>query len=281
MVDFTAETVRDLRPRRLHETAIVVDVGAPDPDFVVTARLPTGPCEVDFSGTSVPPHMDERLLSHFPAAHAGALMLDLGCGSGVHRGVGERAGYEYVGVDYSDPKADYLADAHRLPFDDDVFDFVLSVAVFEHLRWPLVAVSEVARVLRPGGTFLGTVSFAEPFHQRSYYHHTHLAMGNNLLHAGFEIEQLAADPSWTALRMFAKNALFPRMPMRMRLAMVLPVIALHRAWWSLGRLFASSWSETRRLTLTTGNWSFVARKPDSAGGRTTGQRPPTFTSHRE
>ena len=49
------------------------------------------------------------------------------------------------------------ADAHRLPFPDEVFDAVLGCSVLHHLRWDL-AVAEFARVLRRGGT----LRFSEP-----------------------------------------------------------------------------------------------------------------------
>lgn len=43
---------------------------------------------------------------------------------------------------------------YELPYDDASFDLVASFSVFEHLHRYHVALAEVARVLRPGGTFL-------------------------------------------------------------------------------------------------------------------------------
>ena len=78
-------------------------------------------------------------------------------------------------MDYAHSEADLLADAHAIPFADDSFDCIFSYAVLEHLHNPFVALSEVARVLRPGGWFIGTVSQGEPFHS-SYFHHTPWAL---------------------------------------------------------------------------------------------------------
>lgn len=42
----------------------------------------------------------------------------------------------------------------KLPFDDDTFDLVYANQVFEHVFEPEQALSEIGRVLKPGGTFL-------------------------------------------------------------------------------------------------------------------------------
>jgi ubiquinone/menaquinone biosynthesis C-methylase UbiE len=47
------------------------------------------------------------------------------------------------------------ADATTLPFPDDSFDSVVSCLMLHHIIDWERAVAEVARVLRPGGTFLG------------------------------------------------------------------------------------------------------------------------------
>lgn len=54
---------------------------------------------------------------------------------------------------------DGVADAHQLPFSDKTFDAVIAIEVFEHLRDPKLATSEMYRVLRPGGVVILTVPF--------------------------------------------------------------------------------------------------------------------------
>lgn len=101
----------------------------------------------------------------------GSRILDLGCGPRDQVVPLEHLGHSYVGFDYVDTNADFLADAHAIPFADSSFDCVFSYAVLEHLHNPWVALHEVHRVLKPGGIYIGTVSQGEPFHE-SYFHHT-------------------------------------------------------------------------------------------------------------
>ena len=66
---------------------------------------------------------------------------------------------ELVGTDvYASPHTVLVADAHKLPFDDGVFDGVWVQAVLEHVLEPAAVVAELHRVLRPDGIFLGTDS---------------------------------------------------------------------------------------------------------------------------
>jgi SAM-dependent methyltransferase len=93
-------------------------------------------------------------------------VLDLGCRDGALTQA-YAGGNAIVGVD-ADREA--LAEAQKLgietrwadlddalPFDADTFDIVVAGELLEHLRDPRRVVSEVLRVLRSGGTFVGSV----------------------------------------------------------------------------------------------------------------------------
>jgi SAM-dependent methyltransferase len=218
--------------------------------------------EVDFDGVTAPYHLDKSMMSHFPRATApGSLALDLGCGSAIHREVCERAGFEYVGLDIEAPEASVLGDAHALPFREGTFEFVLSIAVLEHIRYPFVAMSQAYRVLKRGGTLLGTVAFLEPFHADSYYHHTHLGVVNTLGTAGFHVERVAPTADWNVLVAQVEMGLFPRMPRRMARVLVHALDALQQAWLRVARRAGWSGSRIDHITRTTGAFFFIAMKP--------------------
>jgi len=110
----------------------------------------------------------------------GDLVLDAGAGFGRHAYEVARRGGRIVALDYADDevratRATFAAmmqageierdsyvgvmrgDATRLPFDDGTFDRVITSEVLEHIQDDVAAIAELARVLRPGGTFACTV----------------------------------------------------------------------------------------------------------------------------
>lgn len=112
----------------------------------------------------------------------GDLLLDMGCGAGRHAFESFRRGTKVVAFDYSAAELkdvdglfaamreggeagtapDSMAvtangDALHLPFPDASFDAVIASEVLEHVSDDQVALDEVMRVLKPGGTMAATV----------------------------------------------------------------------------------------------------------------------------
>lgn len=63
---------------------------------------------------------------------------------------------------------DVVADAMRLPFDDESMDVVITQETLEHVRCPDVALAEVHRVLKPGGTLFCQLPFVIGYHPGPY-----------------------------------------------------------------------------------------------------------------
>lgn len=170
---------------------------------------------------------------------AGGKVLDLGCGPRDQALPLQFLGFEYVGVDYSNPAADFLADAHSLPFKSSSFDCVFSYAVLEHLHNPFIAFDEVRRVLKPGGWFIGTVSQGEPFHG-SYFHHTPWA----LLSLARTVPEMNFVRLWDSVDTLAALASMGRYP-RVIKSMIATVDKINSAFpWLAPRRM--KWSEKKK-----------------------------------
>ncbi len=113
----------------------------------------------------------------------GDLVLDAGCGEGRHCFGALERGARVVGVDLdraalrkasgalrfrahelSRLGAVLQGDAFRLPFRDASFDRVICSEVMEHVHDFRAAARELARVVRPGGTFAVTIPTATSEH---------------------------------------------------------------------------------------------------------------------
>jgi SAM-dependent methyltransferase len=57
-----------------------------------------------------------------------------------------------------------MYDGEKLPFKNETFDVIWAVYVLEHLRYPEISISEVQRILKPGGHFLARVDLRDHFY---------------------------------------------------------------------------------------------------------------------
>lgn len=138
----------------------------------------------------------------------GAKILDCGCGRGILQFYLAKKGYNITSVDISTLKTRQIqgfwnlmrklgvpieedkasamkamaarygtsidfnvANIARLPFKDESFDYVYSVSVLEHMAKgeDVMAIKEMSRVLKKGGTMLVTVDFSPVKMERKAY----------------------------------------------------------------------------------------------------------------
>jgi len=216
--------------------------------------------EVDFSKISLKQHLSKELSTYFPKGGPGKIVLDLGCGDEKHRGTCEYAEFQYVGIDYDNPGASILGDAHALPLKSESVDFILCLTVLEHIRYHQIMMEEAFRVLKPGGLFLGTSAFLEPFHSDSYYHSTHLGLYNSLTDGGFDVQMIAPYTNWSGLKAITHMKLFPLMPNVLKNILIYPLILLSNMYWKLGSKLDSRMSFNRFVWETAGSFAFIAGK---------------------
>ncbi len=112
--------------------------------------------------------LDRAIAKSASLAHG--TLLDVGCGRKPYQKLFQPHVERYLGLEYSPGSgyrgnlADFCGDAGYLPIADSSVDTILCTEVMEHLPDPERAVSEFARVLRPGGTVIATAPFFYPIH---------------------------------------------------------------------------------------------------------------------
>lgn len=116
-------------------------------------------------------HYDSIVTSLIEEFHDG-LILD--CGAG-RRPIyyGNVVNYEIVDYDTTD----VIGVGELLPFKDESFEGVVSIAVLEHVRDPFQCAAEIIRVLKPGGKLICAVPFLQPLHAYPHHYYNMTFMG--------------------------------------------------------------------------------------------------------
>lgn len=129
------------------------------------------------------------------ASEISGKILDVGCGKKPYQKLFVGA-TEYIGMDIENPGHDHahenidvFYDGKIFPFPDRSFDSVLTNQVFEHVFNPSEFLSEIYRVIKPGGFLLLTVPFIWDEHEQPYDYGRYSSFGikSILEKNGFEI----------------------------------------------------------------------------------------------
>ncbi len=125
------------------------------------------------------------------------------------------------------PWLDLIADAHLLPLEDGSVDNVVMVDVLHHLPRPLLGLTELARVLRPGGRIV----LAEPA----------ITLGSTLFYrylhhepVDFSVDPFCDAPLWDDGDPYAANQAIPTLLFVReidRFTRAIPGLRLHSRQW--------------------------------------------------
>jgi SAM-dependent methyltransferase len=155
---------------------------------------------------------------------------------------------------------DVVASADSLPFDSDTFDWVICTEVLEHCANPGEVLSEIRRVLKPGGTCFLTTPFLRPLHEMpfDFYRFTPPALTHLAEAAGLKVISIKQRGEywavllliclfpvtkfwWFVRKLLRVNVYHPANPL-VFLSVVLPQLVYLALWC----LFSAGW--TRRIT---------------------------------
>jgi SAM-dependent methyltransferase len=138
-----------------------------------------------------------RLLTKYDERH---VIVNLGSGP---RRVSRRD--DIINIDiFAFDEVEVVADAVELPLEDNSVDFIINVALMEHVEYPATVVSEMLRVLRTGGQCFCYLPFIVPYHAAPNDFYRWTISGVKRLYVDFDIVEIGtgAGPASAMLWVF-------------------------------------------------------------------------------
>ena len=202
----------------------------------------------------------------------GARLLDAGSGEGQYRHTFDHL--RYVGLDLAvgDQTWDYTGldaqgDLSRLPFAADSFDAAVCFQVLEHVNEPARVISEIGRVLRPGGRLYLSAPMAWHQHQKPYDFFRYTSYGFTYLveKAGMRVVEMRPWGGYFWFLSFnfhmMHDLLFPRgdndLAYLLKLPLILPVYFVFFLLLPLLLFYLDRLDKVKDHTL---GWAFIAEK---------------------
>lgn len=114
-------------------------------------------------------YLQRRMLTPLLTRHLRGRVLDVGCGTMPFRRYLEEScvdTYEGLDVERRSAETIHLEDAQRMPSIPSVsYDGVVSLYALEHMPKPWLALAEIVRVCRPGGTIVLALPHLSRLHE--------------------------------------------------------------------------------------------------------------------
>lgn len=141
-------------------------------------------------------------------------LLDAGAGNMIYKEYCDHLNYisqdfgEYDDLDFEEglqvkgwhsKKVDIISDIVSIPLEDNSIDVILCSEVFEHIKDPIKALGEFARLIKHSGILLLTAPVCSITHMAPYYYANGFSRywyEANLQEAGFEILEITPRGNW-------------------------------------------------------------------------------------
>lgn len=197
----------------------------PEPCAGLTLGLPAASIPTDHARQLTAYAIAERCLKCALEGDVPPVILDLGCGNGNSVDWFRRAspGATWVGVDIAESPevrvrcredADFRTyDGVNIPIADNSVDLIFCKQAFTHVRHPAALLSDVRRVLKRTGQFVGSTSQLEPMVSYSRTNSTPYGFFSLLADAGLALREIRPGIDALTLilrRLFWMPGLFDR-----------------------------------------------------------------------
>jgi glycosyltransferase involved in cell wall biosynthesis len=196
-------------------------------------------------------------------------LLDVGCGKMPYKQLFSAPGSgvsRYIGLDFAinpihDNQPDICWKDNRIPLEDSSVDSALCTEVLEHCPEPEAVLTEIYRVLRPGGILFFTVPFLWPLHEVPFdqYRYTPFALRRHLENACFDNIEVYAMGGWDASLAQMLGLWVRRRPMQSTQRWMLSVLTYPVYRWLIRRedTFTDAFQEQ---TMMTGLWGTATKQ---------------------
>jgi SAM-dependent methyltransferase len=136
-------------------------------------------------------------LSKIIPRYARGRLIDIGCSNKPYKDLTKPVVDEHIGIDHSESLhdlkyVDIIADAYDTTVPDTSCDTILCTSVLEHLERPQESISEMYRILKPGGYVILSAPMIWHLHEepRDFFRYTKYGLRYMFEESGFEIIEI-------------------------------------------------------------------------------------------
>lgn len=153
-------------------------------------------------------YIDKLLCNINPTNKLGMIALDAGAGNQNKKNYIIDKGYNYESCDFDEVfdssaklKLTYICSVDKMIMPNNFFDLVISVQVLEHVLYPEKVISEMSRVLKPGGYAFLSTNFLYPNHgsPHDYFRFTEFSLNAIFIKNNFKVVMIESHGGFPAM----------------------------------------------------------------------------------